>query len=114
MRAGIFDIRIFINPPNLQERELLLKKKVTDLLISDNLNLSELAQRTRFFSGADLNELVESAKRLAFEDSVKLEGQKSVRPISMEDFLGVISKNNLPSLSLDKLQAYGVQTDSIT
>lgn len=115
MRTGRFDERIFVPPPNIKEREMLLRNCMKGVLISDDVDCHRLAAMTRFFSCADLAMgLVESAKRIAFEKSTKLRGNQTVRPVSMADFLAVLRKNPEPSVGVDKLLKYGVDVEKIT
>lgn len=60
LRPGRFDRLIYIPLPNLQERIEILKIHLDGKPVSD-VNISYLAERTRNFSGADLELLVNSA-----------------------------------------------------
>lgn len=60
-RPGRFDHEISLSPPDKNEREEILMVKTRGVPISSNTELEELADRTRGFSGADLNMLVKEA-----------------------------------------------------
>jgi SpoVK/Ycf46/Vps4 family AAA+-type ATPase len=114
MRTGRFDERIFVNLPGIKERDILLRNSMEGILASDDIDFERLASITRLFSCADLTTgLVESAKRAAFDESTKLQGSETVRPVCMEDFLTVLEKSGEPSVGIDKLRGYGVDVDSI-
>ncbi|MHA2277826.1 MAG: AAA family ATPase, partial [Candidatus Kariarchaeaceae archaeon] len=60
-RPGRFDHEINLSPPDKNEREEILMVKTRGVPISITTELDELADRTRGFSGADLNMLVKEA-----------------------------------------------------
>ncbi len=56
-----FDREIEMEPPNVPEREVILRHMTARLPLADDVMLSSLAQRTLGFVGADLNALVKEA-----------------------------------------------------
>lgn len=60
-RPGRFDHEISLGPPDKIEREEILMVKTRGVPISASTDLEELAERTRGYSGADLNMLVKEA-----------------------------------------------------
>ncbi|MCE7733817.1 MAG: AAA family ATPase [Candidatus Heimdallarchaeota archaeon] len=60
-RPGRFDHEISLSPPDKNEREEILMVKTRGVPISSSTELEELADRTRGYSGADLNMLVKEA-----------------------------------------------------
>lgn len=114
-RTGRFDDRIFVGPPRLEERELLLKKSMNGIPASDDINYIELAGMTRLFSCSDIARgLVNEAKRRALDRSTRLKGKSEVSPVSMEDFLTVLQRIR-PSVGEEDLRSkYGVNVDKLT
>ena len=64
-RAGRFDRQITINNPNLKERNSILKVHARGKKISTTVSLTQVAQRTIGFSGADLANVLNEAAILA-------------------------------------------------
>lgn len=64
-RPGRFDRQITVGNPNLKEREAILKVHAKGKKLSPNVTLSQIAQRTIGFSGADLANLLNEAAILA-------------------------------------------------
>ena len=64
-RAGRFDRQITINNPNLKERTSILKVHARGKKLEENVSLTQIAQRTIGFSGADLANVLNEAAILA-------------------------------------------------
>ena len=64
-RAGRFDRQIIINNPTLKERQAILKVHARGKKIDPAVSLSQIAQRTIGFSGADLANVLNEAAILA-------------------------------------------------
>jgi len=76
VRPGRFDRRITLNLPRRNARQQILKTHLRDKPTADDLNLSNLADRTVGFSGADLKNLVnEAALRAAREEKTHIQNQ---------------------------------------
>ena len=76
-RAGRFDRQITINNPNLRERQSILKVHIKGKKLDDLVSISQIAQRTIGFSGADLANLMNEAAILAT--------RRKKKSISMEE-----------------------------
>jgi cell division protease FtsH len=64
-RAGRFDRQITINNPNLKERQAILKVHARGKKFAKSVSLTQVAQRTIGFSGADLANVLNEAAILA-------------------------------------------------
>jgi len=64
-RPGRFDRQITINNPNLKERQAILKVHARGKKLDPSVSLSQIAQRTVGFSGADLANILNEAAILA-------------------------------------------------
>jgi cell division protease FtsH len=76
-RPGRFDRQITINNPNLKERQAILKVHSRGKKLDSAVSLSQVAQRTIGFSGADLANILNEAAILAT--------RKKKSTITMED-----------------------------
>ena len=65
LRPGRFDRRVVIDPPDLNDREEILKIHAKKKPLASDVNLRKLAERTPGFSGADLANLMNEAAILA-------------------------------------------------
>jgi cell division protease FtsH len=61
LRPGRFDRRIAVSPPDRAGRRLILEVHTEDVPLADDVDLDELAARTRGMVGADLANLVNEA-----------------------------------------------------
>lgn len=79
MRPGRFDRRVFIDMPNLNEREAILEVHARDKKMDKKIDLRNVAQQTPGFSGADLENLLNEAAILAAK-----ENRQSVRQSDLD------------------------------
>lgn len=70
-RPGRFDRVLFVPPPDRTAREAILKILLTDRPQGGPIDLGAVAKATAGFSGADLENLVETAADAAIEASLK-------------------------------------------
>ncbi|MDX9703363.1 MAG: ATP-dependent zinc metalloprotease FtsH [Candidatus Auribacterota bacterium] len=61
LRPGRFDRQIFVDMPDVNERNGILHVHTRSILLADNLDLKEIAKGTPGFSGADLANLANEA-----------------------------------------------------
>lgn len=67
MRSGRFSKKIFVGPPNKEERKTILTKFFSDS--KNNFDFSEIIDKSEFYSGADLKRVSIIAKRLAYKEN---------------------------------------------
>ena len=65
LRPGRFDRKIILDPPDVHDREEILKIHSKEKPLSENVNFKEIAERTPGFSGADLANVATEAALLA-------------------------------------------------
>jgi cell division protease FtsH len=65
MRAGRFDRRLFLDPPDVRGRRSILDVHCRDKPLDPDVDLDLLARRTPGFAGADLSNVVNEAALLA-------------------------------------------------
>lgn len=71
LRPGRFDRFIYIRPPDLKEREAILKIHLKGKPLSDEVDFKELARRTEGYVGADIEAICREAAILALRDCIK-------------------------------------------
>lgn len=81
-RPGRFARQIFVPPPDSEARKQIIDIKLQDVPTGE-ISMSELADRTTHFSGADIDGLIEMAKESVLHDI--LSGHPE-RPIEQRDF----------------------------
>lgn len=69
-RPGRFDRVLFVPPPDRAAREAILEILLADRPVAGRLDLAQVAKKTSGFSGADLQNVVESAADEAIEESL--------------------------------------------
>ena len=84
LRPGRFDRRIVLDLPDIKGRKEILKIHCRDKPLALDVNLSEIAERTPGFSGADLANLVNEAAIFA--------ARRDKKQIYQEEFLESIEK----------------------
>jgi cell division protease FtsH len=83
LRPGRFDRKIFLDLPNIEEREEILKIHLKNKKIG-NIDIKQIAERTPGFSGADLANLCNEAAILA--------ARKNKNQIDQEDLILAVEK----------------------
>ncbi len=84
LRPGRFDRRIYLDLPDLNEREEILKIHCRNKIVAKEVSLRRVAERTPGFSGADLANLVNEAAILA--------ARKNKKEINQTEFFESIEK----------------------
>jgi cell division protease FtsH len=69
MRSGRFDRKIEISKPSARDREELLKFYLKKITTVPDLNTSDIAEKMKWFSPADINNMVREAAIIAMRDS---------------------------------------------
>lgn len=84
LRPGRFDRKIILDPPDVHDREEILKIHSKEKPLASNLNFKEIAERTPGFSGADLANVANEAALLA--------ARQNKTQVFQDDFLEAIEK----------------------
>ncbi|MDE1464004.1 ATP-binding protein [Spartinivicinus poritis] len=99
LRPGRFDRLIFIPPPDQAARENILNILLKDRPTESNLNLSSLAKSTSGFSGADLQNLVETAIDNAIEDSITSQEDVPLNQQHLQQAMGEVKATTIDWLT---------------
>jgi len=84
LRPGRFDRKIVLDPPDVHDREEILKIHAKGKPLAKDINFKEVAERTPGFSGADLANVANEAALLA--------ARKDKTQIDQKEFLDAIEK----------------------
>ncbi|SDX14860.1 cell division protease FtsH [Lutibacter oricola] len=84
MRAGRFDRQIYVDLPDLKEREEIFQVHLKPLKLDKGLDVEFLAQQTPGFSGADIANLCNEAALIAARSSKK--------SVEHQDFLDAVDR----------------------
>ncbi|MEK4521526.1 ATP-binding protein [Psychrobacillus sp. FSL W7-1457] len=97
-RPGRFDRLIFVAPPDEEARKQIFQLKLSDRY-AEKIDVALLAQKTEFFSGADIENVIEIASENVLSEILTTGNE---RPLSTDDMLEALS-NQQPS-TLDWLR----------
>ncbi|WP_294139359.1 ATP-dependent zinc metalloprotease FtsH [uncultured Sanguibacteroides sp.] len=84
LRAGRFDRQIYVDLPELKDREEIFKVHLKPLKLADNVDYSFLAKQTPGFSGADIANVANEAALIA--------ARKDKSAVEKQDFLDAIDR----------------------
>ena len=84
MRAGRFDRQIYVDLPDIKEREEIFEVHIKPLKLSDDVKIDFLAQQTPGFSGADIANMCNEAALIAARGNKKA--------IHHQDFLDAVDR----------------------
>ena len=84
LRAGRFDRQIYVDLPDLPEREAIFRVHLKPLKLADGLDISFLARQTPGFSGADIANVCNEAALIA--------ARRNKDSVDKEDFLSAVDR----------------------
>ena len=84
MRAGRFDRQIYVDLPDIRERNEIFHVHIKPLKLADDVNIDFLAQQTPGFSGADIANMCNEAALIAART-----GKKAIQ---QQDFLDAVDR----------------------
>ncbi|MGE7947577.1 AAA family ATPase [Lysinibacillus sp. NPDC093688] len=87
-RPGRFDRLIFVAPPDEKAREQIFKLKLAGRY-AENIDVTTLATQTEFFSGADIENVIELATENVLAEILSTGNE---RPITTNDLLHVLAE----------------------
>ena len=106
LRPGRFDRQITIGNPNVIGREEILKVHARNKHLDPSVKLSEIAQRTPGFSGADIENLLNEAALLAARDNRKVITTQDIDEAIDRVMMGPAKKSKKYTERERKLVAY--------
>lgn len=106
LRPGRFDRKIVLDPPDVHDREEILKIHSKEKPLSSNVNFKEIAERTPGFSGADLANVANEAALLAARRNKNQVFQTEFLESIEKVLLGPERKSHLLSKKEKEIAAY--------
>ncbi len=97
LRPGRIDRIVYIEPPNEEARLKILKVHTRKMPVAEDVSLEDIAMRTEFYTGADLENLCREAGMAAIR-----ENSEKVHMKHFEEALGVVH----PSLDKETIKYY--------
>lgn len=89
-RSGRFDRMLFVPPPDRAARREILRLQLAGRPVADDLDLDRVLAETSGFSGADLQNLVDTAADFAIEDSIADGGECPIGRDHFAEALGEV------------------------
>jgi len=106
LRPGRFDRKIVLDPPDVHDREEILKIHSKDKPLNGNVNFKEVAERTPGFSGADLANVANEAALLAARQNKTQVYQREFLESIEKVLLGPERKSHILSKKEKEIAAY--------
>ncbi|MBI3638416.1 ATP-dependent zinc metalloprotease FtsH, partial [Candidatus Wolfebacteria bacterium] len=106
LRPGRFDRRVILDMPNINDREEILKIHSRGKILSKEINLRKVAERTPGFSGADLANLMNEAALLAARNDKKEVSQLDIFNSIEKVLLGPERRSKVLSVKEKEITAY--------
>jgi cell division protease FtsH len=106
LRPGRFDRKIVLDPPDVHDREEILKIHSKDKPLGKDIKFSEVAERTPGFSGADLANVANEAALLAARQNKTQVDQAEFLEAIEKVLLGPERKSHILSKKEKEIAAY--------
>jgi len=106
LRPGRFDRRVFLDLPDINDREAILKIHARNKHLEKGVDLRRVGVRTPGFSGADLANLINEAAILSARQNKKTISQESLFSSIEKVMLGPERKGRVISEQEKKITAY--------
>ena len=102
VRPGRLGTHIYVGPPDAAAREAIIAYNLDEVPVGEGVSYSDLAARTDGYSGADLSELCDRAKRAALNRQL---ANSTEERVTAEDFATALEKVR-PSITTDLLAQF--------
>ena len=106
LRPGRFDRKITVARPDVKGREEILAVHARKKPLGDDVNLTEIAQTTAGFSGADLENLLNEAAIRAARENRSYINQTDIRAAFIKVGIGAEKKSRVNSDKEKRITAY--------
>lgn len=100
-RPGRFDRMVFVAPPDVEARKRTFEMKLQGRYVKQ-IDIAKLAASTEFYSGADIDNVVEKATEIVLEHILETGVERPVGMKDMEQALGEIRPTTLEWLRTAK------------
>lgn len=102
IRPGRLGTHIYVGPPDPSAREAIVASNMRDVPVASDVTLADVAAQTDSYSGADIAELCDRAKRLALTRQLTSGAEENV---TGNDFAAALARVR-PSVTLSMLKEY--------
>jgi len=102
LRPGRFDDKIYIGPPETEDRILMTEKYLDKIPYSDDLELNTIGEKTENFSGADIKYLCDKATDYPYFRWIDTGVEQILTQKDFEEALKIVK----PSISSSLLKKY--------
>lgn len=109
LRPGRFDRRIYVPLPDEEAREAMIRNKLRNVPVDDNLDYQNIVEITEGFNGADVTAFCEKLKDLAINRELNGEGQVV---INNQDVY-IASQTIFSSVQSEDLEKFAKYQDSL-
>ena len=106
LRPGRFDRQIYVGLPDIRGREEILKVHARKKPLSEDASLSDIAKATAGFTGADLENLLNEAARLAARANQRFITMSDLHEAMMKVIAGPEKKSRVVTPLAKRLTAY--------
>ena len=106
LRPGRFDRQVYVNLPDVREREAILQVHARNKPLNDSVSLEEIAKTTPGFSGADLENLLNEAALIAARKNKRAVNMDDVKEATFKVIMGPEKKSKVINDKDRKLTAY--------
>ena len=93
-RPGRFSKQIFVPPPDAEARTAMFEMKLSDIPTRE-LNCAALGQRAQYFSGADIDGVIDEAKDLVLADIITSNQERSLAQEDLEQAVESVAPSTL-------------------
>jgi len=107
-RPGRLGTHIYVSPPEADAREAITALNLKEVPVADGVSLKNIAAETEGYSGADMAELCDRAKRGALNRQLTSGTEENV---TMDDFTAALQKVR-PSITPDLLKQFETWRDA--
>ncbi|GGP21963.1 ATPase AAA [Thermocladium modestius] len=104
LRPGRFDRIVYIPPPDKEARLAILKVHTRKLKMGSDVDLAKIAEKTEYYTGADIAALVKEAAMLALREAINNK-EPHAREVTMKHFEEALTRVQ-PSLTSEIVKHY--------
>ena len=106
LRPGRFDRKVMVGRPDVKGREEILRVHAKGKPLGDDVNLTQIAQTTAGFTGADLENLLNEAAIIAAKEDRVYVQNDDIRKAFVKVGIGAEKKSRIISEKEKKITAY--------
>lgn len=106
MRPGRFDRQIYVNYPDISEREEILRVHAKGKPFGPDVKLKTIAKATAGFTGADLANIINEAAILTVRNKIKSITMNEIEEATLKVKIGLEKKKHVVTSEDKKLTAY--------